>query len=105
MLGYRQITAGTTNCGYSDESDQHQQTRLTPMKSARQIFLSGMLAAAVMAVVPSPLTQQNNSTPRSPGATATPEGEQIPPPPLPLRGGVKENVHGCQPDLPPPAVP
>src|SRR5437667_12529124 len=60
------------------------------MKSAKQIFLGGMLAAAVMAVAPSAWTQQINGTPGSPDATVTIDGKQIPPPPLPFGGVIKE---------------
>jgi len=41
------------------------------MKSAREILLDGMLAAAVMAVAHSAWTQQINGTPGSPDATVT----------------------------------
>src|SRR5260370_41784378 len=105
MLRYRQITAGTTNCAYSDESDQHQQTRLTPMKSARQLFLGGMLAAAVMAVALSAWTQQINGTPGSPDATVTIDGKQIPPPPMPFGGVIKEAATDSKPYWPPRVVP
>src|SRR6266496_1536324 len=67
LKSYRRIAASMTK----SQLDQHQQTRLTPMKSARQILLSGMLAAAVMAVAPSARAQQINGTPGSPDATAT----------------------------------
>ena len=41
-----------------------------PMKSAKQILLGGMLAAAVVAVAPSARAQiQITGTPGSPGAT------------------------------------
>jgi arylsulfatase A-like enzyme len=100
-----QIGEGTTNCADSDESDQHQQTRLTPMKSARQILLSGMLAAAVMAIAPSAWTQQINGTPGSPDATVTIDGKQIPPPPLPFGGVIKESVKDSTPYWPPRVVP
>ena len=36
------------------------------MKSARQILIAGVLAAAVMAIAPSAWTQQINGTPGSP---------------------------------------
>jgi len=75
------------------------------MKSARQIFLSGMLAAAVMAVAPSAWTQQINGTPGSPDATVTIDGKQIPPPPLPFGGVIKESVKDSKPYWPPPVVP
>src|SRR5438552_9769208 len=82
-----------------------QQTRLTPMKSARHIFLGGMLAATVMAVAPSARPQQINGTPGSPGATVTIDGKQIPPPPMPFGGVIKESVKDSKPYWPPRVVP
>ena len=75
------------------------------MKSARQIVLSGMLAAAVMAVAPSARTQQINGTPGSPDATQVINGNQIPAPPLPFGGVIKESVKDSKPYWPPPVVP
>src|SRR5438477_6695193 len=75
------------------------------MKSARQILLSGMLAAAVMAVAPSAWTQQINGTPGSPDATVTIDGKQIPPPPLPFGGVIKEAATDSKPYWPPRVVP
>ena len=63
------------------------------MKSARQILLGGMLAAAVMAVAPSARAQiQTTGTPGSPSATTTIDGKQLPPPPMPFGGVIKESV-------------
>src|SRR5437667_10778258 len=75
------------------------------MKSAKQIFLGGMLAAAVMAVAPSAWTQQINGTPGSPDATVTIDGKQIPPPPMPFGGVIKESVKDSTPYWPPRVVP
>src|SRR5438309_9495339 len=75
------------------------------MKSARQILLSGMLAAAVMAVAPSAWTQQINGTPGSPDATVTIDGKQIPPPPMKFGGVIKESVKDSTPYWPPRVVP
>src|SRR5947208_8718605 len=61
------------------------------MKSATQILLVGMLAAAVMAAAPSARAQiQTTGTPGSPGATTTISGQQLPPPD-PKFGGVIKN--------------
>ena len=61
------------------------------MKSATQIFLSAILAAAVMAAAPSVRAQiQTTGTPGSPGATTTISGKQLPPPD-PKFGGVIKN--------------
>ncbi len=74
------------------------------MNSARQILLGGMLAAAVMAVAPSAWTQQINGTPGSPDATVTIDGKQIPPPPMPFGGVIKESVKDSKPYWPPRVV-
>src|SRR6266566_3047802 len=99
LKSYRRIAASMTK----SQLDQHQQTRLTPMKSARQILLSGMLAAAIT-VAPSAWTQQINGTPGSPDATVTIDGKQIPPPPLPFGGVMKESVKDSKPYWPPRVV-
>src|SRR5439155_746905 len=78
---------------------------LIPMKSAKQILLRGMLAATVMAVAPSAWTQQINGTPGSPDATVTIDGKQIPPPPLPFGGVIKEAATDSKPYWPPRVVP
>src|SRR5467141_3187197 len=75
------------------------------MKSAKQILLGGMLAATVMAVAPSAWTQQINGTPGDPSATVTIDGKQIPPPPLPFGGVIKEDVKDSKPYWPPSVVP
>ena len=67
------------------------------MKSAKQILLGGMLAAAVMAVAPSARAQmQTTGTPGSPSATTTIDGKQIPPPPMKFGGVIKEECHGFE---------
>src|SRR5712672_2563128 len=75
------------------------------MKSARQILLGGMLAAAVMATAPSAWTQQINGTPGSPDATVVIDGKQIPPPPMPFGGVIKESATDSKPYWPPSVVP
>src|SRR5438477_9911972 len=75
------------------------------MKSTKQILIGGMLAAAVMAVAPSAWTQQINGTPGSPDATVTIDGKQIPPPPMPFGGMIKEAATDSKPYWPPPVVP
>src|SRR6266446_1590014 len=75
------------------------------MKSARQILLSGMLAAAVMAVAPSAWTQQINGTPGSPDATVTIDGKQLPPPPMKFGGVIKESATDSKPYWLPRVVP
>src|SRR6476469_9807685 len=75
------------------------------MKSTRQTLFGGMLAAAVMAVVHSGWTQQINGTPGSPDATVVIDGKQIPPPPLPFGGVIKESATDSKPYWPPRVVP
>src|SRR5438552_18972360 len=75
------------------------------MKSATQILFSVMFAAAVMAVANSAWTQQINGTPGSPDATVTIDGKQIPPPPMPFGGVIKESVKDSKPYWPPRVVP
>src|SRR2546426_12843395 len=74
------------------------------MKSARQILLGGMLAAAIIAAAPSAWAQQINGTPGSPDATVTIDGKQIPPPPMPFGGVIKESVKDSKPYWPPRVV-
>jgi arylsulfatase len=75
------------------------------MKSTRQTLFGGMLAAAVMAVVHSGWTQQINGTPGSPDATVVVDGKQIPPPPMPFGGVIKESAKDSTPYWPPRVVP
>src|SRR5437773_10970176 len=75
------------------------------MKSAKQILLGRILAAAVMAVAPSAWTQQINGTPGDPSATVTIDGKQIPPPPMPFGGVIKEAATDSKPYWPPRVVP
>src|SRR5438477_961011 len=75
------------------------------MKSTKQVLLGGMLAAVVMAAAPSAWTQQINGTPGSPDATVTIDGKQIPPPPLPFGGVIKEAATDSKPYWPPRVVP
>ena len=67
--------------------------------------LCGLLAATVIAVGPSAWTQQINGTPGSPDATVTIDGKQIPPPPMPFGGVIKESALDSKPWWPPRIVP
>src|SRR5438093_12503598 len=75
-----------------------------PMSSARQILIGVMVAAAVRAAAPSARAQQMYSTLGSPAATVTIDGKQIPPPPMPFRGVIKESVKDSTPYCPPRVV-
>ncbi len=71
------------------------------MKSATQILLGGMLAAALMAVAPSAKAEiQTTSTPGSPGATTTIDGRYLPPPPQPFHGDIQPNAYESKPYWP-----
>jgi arylsulfatase A-like enzyme len=50
-------------------------------------------------------SQEINGTPGSPGATITISGSQLPPPPLPFGGVIKETASGSTPYWPPRVVP
>src|SRR6266853_2374195 len=75
------------------------------MKPIKHILLCWLVAAAAMAVAPFAWTQQINGTPGSPSATQVINGNQIPAPPLPFGGVIKESVRDSKPYWPPPVVP
>jgi arylsulfatase A-like enzyme len=76
------------------------------MKSAKHILLSGMLAAAIMAVAPSAGAQvQTTGTPGSPGATTTIDGKQLPPPDPKFGGVIKDTATDSKSWWPPTVVP
>jgi arylsulfatase A-like enzyme len=58
-----------------------------------------------MMVATSIQAQQINGTPGSPDATVTIDGKQIPPPPMPFGGVIKESVKDSTPYWPPRVVP
>jgi len=76
------------------------------MKPIKQVFLSGMLVAALMAVAPSVRAQvQTTGTPDSPSPTTTISGEQLPAPPGQFGGRIKESALDSTPSWPPRVVP
>ena len=76
------------------------------MKSARQIFLGGMFAAAVMAIAPSARAEvQTTGEPGSPSATTTIPGNQLPPLPPQFGGVIKDNAKDSTQWWPPTVVP
>ena len=75
------------------------------MKLTRHILLSGMFVAAVLAAAPSAKSQQITGTPGSPDATVTIDGKELPPPPLPFGGVIKESATDSKPYWPPRVVP
>src|SRR5438094_3470665 len=96
------LAAGTAKL----QLGQHEPIRLIPMKSARQILLGGVLAAAVIAVAPSARARvQTTGTPGSPGATTTIDGKQLPPPDPKFGGVIKDTATDSKPWWPPTVVP
>ncbi len=75
------------------------------MKSIKYVILSATLAAAVIAVAPSAQAQQINGTPGNPSSTVTIDGKQIPAPPMPFGGVIKESALDSKPYWPPRVVP
>jgi arylsulfatase A-like enzyme len=69
--------------------------------------LTGLTASATLmgAVAPSAKAQQINGVPGSPSATQVINGNQIPPPPLPFGGVIKESVKDSTPYWQPTVVP
>src|SRR5512140_2534089 len=67
--------------------------------------LSLLTAAAAMFVALPARAQQINGTPGSPDATVTIDGKQIPPPPMPFGGVIKESVKDSTPYWPPRVLP
>src|SRR5207247_10999274 len=67
--------------------------------------LTRTTASAVMATVLPASAQRINGVPGSPSATQVIEGKQIPAPPLPFGGVIKESYKDSTPYWPPPVVP
>src|SRR5437773_1844627 len=75
------------------------------MKPIKYVILSATIAAAVMAVAPSTTAQRITGDPGSPSATTTIDGKQLPAPPLPFGGVIKESATDSKPYWPPRIVP
>ena len=76
------------------------------MKSAKHIFLCGILAVAVITVAPSARAEvQTSGTLGSPGATTTIDGKQLPPPDPKFGGVIKDTASDSKPWWPPTVVP
>src|SRR5437667_4405945 len=75
------------------------------MKLTNYPLLSGMFVTALFAAAPSAWTQQINGTPGSPDATVTIDGKQLPPPPMPFGGVIKDTATDSKPYWPPRVVP
>ena len=75
------------------------------MKTHKSICLCGAVAAFVLTAAFSASAQQITGTPGSPSATMTIDGKQIPPPPMPFGGEIKESAKDSKPYWPPRVVP
>ena len=75
------------------------------MKPNRHILLSGMAAAAVMAITPLASAQEVTGILGSPDATTTLSGKQLPPPDPKFGGVIKEKASESTPWWPPRVVP
>src|SRR5450432_3781706 len=74
------------------------------MKMTKHILLEGMIVTAMLAVAPA-FAQQINGTPGDPSSTVTLDGKQLPPPPMPFGGVIKESALDSKPYWPPRVVP
>ena len=75
------------------------------MKPASNILFNSIFSCVLVAAATSLHAQQINGTPGSPDATVTIDGKQIPPPPLPFGGVIKESAPDSKPYWPPRVVP
>ena len=82
----------------------HWQNKLL-MKPIRHILLSGIFAAALMAVAPFAQAQQINGTPGAPTSTVVLDAKQLPPQPQPVGGVIKEAATASTPFWPARVVP
>ena len=75
------------------------------MKSVKQILLRGTLALAVIAARPPPRHKKSTARPVRPTPLKLIDGNQLPAPPLPFGGVIKESVKDSKPYWPPRVVP
>lgn len=75
------------------------------MKPTRYLLLSGMLAAANLALAPTAQAQQVTGTPGSPSATTSIDGKQLPAPAPKFGGVIKDSAAESKPWWPPQIVP
>jgi arylsulfatase A-like enzyme len=75
------------------------------MKPTRHILFNSIFTCILVAAATSLQAQQINGTPGSPNATVTIDGKQIPPPPMPFGGVIKESALDSKPWWPPRIVP
>src|SRR6202795_1002435 len=72
------------------------------IRTSTLLSLSVVIGAALS---PGAMAQQINGTPGSPSATVTLDGKQLPPPPMPFGGVIKESAKDSKPWWPPRVVP
>ena len=75
------------------------------MKTHKSISFCAAVAAFILTAAFSASAQQITGVPGSPSATVTIDGKQIPPPPLPFGGVIKESAKDSKPYWPPRVVP
>jgi arylsulfatase A-like enzyme len=73
--------------------------------SGHHSFVCAALMAMFLMTVSPALAQQINGVPGSPDATVSIDGKQIPPPPMPFGGVIKESAKDSRPYWPPRVVP
>src|SRR6266849_1195948 len=74
------------------------------IRSAVHGFVALLVCVVAMASAPAS-AQQINGVPGSPSATVTLDGKQLPPPPMPFGGTIKESAKDSKPWWPPRVVP
>src|SRR5947208_9254934 len=86
--------------------DSQKRTLQQTVKHTLKYYSLSLLTAgaAMFVAMPAP-AQQINGTPGSPSATVTIDGKQIPPPPMPFGGVIKESYLDSTPYWPPRVVP
>jgi hypothetical protein len=79
--------------------------RQTAMKTNKSIYLCAAVAVFSLTAALSAIAQQITGVPGSPSTTVTIDGKQIPPPPMPFGGVIKESALDSKPYWPPRVVP
>src|SRR5882672_11854459 len=74
------------------------------IRSAVRGCVAVLICAVALASAPA-FAQQINGEPGSPSATVTLDGKQLPPPPMPFGGTIKESAKDSKPWWPPRVVP
>src|SRR5580658_2936900 len=77
----------------------------TKQRIRRNVLVGAVLTVASLLTAINVRAQQINGVPGSPSATVTLEGKQLPPPPIPFGGTIKESYKDSTPWWPPRVVP